>query len=413
MALRFRKSFTLAPGIRMSLSGGGPGLSFGPRGASVSVGKRGVFGNVGIPGTGLSARQKLSGSDSGGEAPYRQSSAAPQTVSVPISVGVRDDGEVYLENQTGEPLAEHLIRTARKQHGDTIAKLIQAKCDELNAAIEAVGELHLHTPASDARPKFVPARFEIESPICPAPEKPSFFGKFFRRSRERIDAANQQTLRHHEAAVAEWERDFELHRQAQATRRTLIEESIYTDVDAMESFLEMTLQEIAWPRETIVSAEIVSGGRVAFIDVDLPEIEDMPSKTAGIPKRGLKLSVKEISEAQVRRLYMRHVHGIGFRIIGETFASLPLVEQVVLSGFSQRRDKGTGRLADEYLYSVKVDRQAWRSIEFSPAALKELDVIEALDRFELRRSMTKSGIFKPIAPYSIESEASQPDRPSG
>lgn len=402
MAFRFRKSFTLAPGIRMSLSGGGTSFSFGPRGASVSVGKRGVFGNVGIPGTGLSARQKLSGSDSGGGAAYRQSSAVPQTVSVAISVGVRDDGEVYFENQAGEPLAEHMIRTARKQHGDTIAKLIQAKCDEVNAQIEAVGELHLDTPAPDDRPTFTATRFEINSPVCPAPKQPSFFGKFFRRSREKVEAENQRSLRQHEEAVAQWEREFESHSEAQATQRTLIEESIYTKGDAMESYLESTLQQIVWPRETNVSTEIASGGRVVFVDVDLPEIEDMPNKTAGIPKRGLKLSVKEMSDTQVKRLYMRHVHGIAFRIIGETFASLPLVEQVVLSGFSQRRDKGTGRLDDEYLYSVKVCRQAWRSIEFSPASLTELDVVEALSRFELRRAMTKTGIFKPITPFAIE-----------
>ena len=60
MAIRFRKSFKLAPGVRMNLSGSGLSATFGPRGASVSVGKRGVHGNVGLPGTGLSMRQKLS-----------------------------------------------------------------------------------------------------------------------------------------------------------------------------------------------------------------------------------------------------------------------------------------------------------------------------------------------------------------
>ena len=64
MALRFRKSIKLAPGIRMNLSGSGASFSFGGRGASVTVGNRGPFLNTGIPGTGISSRQKLDGPSS-------------------------------------------------------------------------------------------------------------------------------------------------------------------------------------------------------------------------------------------------------------------------------------------------------------------------------------------------------------
>jgi len=51
MALRFRKSVKLAPGIRMNFSGGGVSWSLGPRGASIGIGKRGAYLNAGIPGT--------------------------------------------------------------------------------------------------------------------------------------------------------------------------------------------------------------------------------------------------------------------------------------------------------------------------------------------------------------------------
>src|SRR5262245_39872811 len=58
MVFRFRSLFTLAPGIRMNLTGSGLSFSFGPRGASVGVGRRGVHANIGLPGTGLSYRKK-------------------------------------------------------------------------------------------------------------------------------------------------------------------------------------------------------------------------------------------------------------------------------------------------------------------------------------------------------------------
>ena len=56
MALRFRKSIKLAPGLRMNLSGSGASWTLGPRGASVGIGQRGTYLNSGIPGTGLLQR---------------------------------------------------------------------------------------------------------------------------------------------------------------------------------------------------------------------------------------------------------------------------------------------------------------------------------------------------------------------
>ena len=60
MAMRFRKSIKLAPGVRLNVGKRGISTSLGARGASVNIGKNGVHSNIGIPGTGLSSRNKLS-----------------------------------------------------------------------------------------------------------------------------------------------------------------------------------------------------------------------------------------------------------------------------------------------------------------------------------------------------------------
>lgn len=401
MGIRFRKSFKLAPGIRMNFSTSGIGASFGPRGASVSVGKRGVYGNVGISGTGLSMRGKLSGAQGQPRAAYRAPAPVPQITAVPLTVGVGDDGVLFFKDQAGAPLAEHLVTIAKKQHGDTIKGLIQRKCDEINEQIEAVGDLHLDTPSPHERPRFVACAYGEPCPTPPIPQVPGFFAKFLASQRAKVEALNDEAMRRHEAHVREWEAGMAAHTATEGKRQKHIEELIYSDPEAMEAHLEETLQDIAWPRETLVAAELVDGGKTVLIDVDLPEIEDMPSKTAGVPTRGMKLSVKEMSAAQVQKLYMRHVHSIGFRIIGEAFASLPNTQRVILSGYSQRRDKATGQASDEYLYSVRVGRADWSEIEFTQAGLNNLDVVEALSRFDLRRAMSKTGIFKPITPYAM------------
>ena len=59
---RFQKRITLIPGLlRINLSKSGASLSAGPQGADVNIGKDGVTTNAGIPGTGLSYRQKIGG----------------------------------------------------------------------------------------------------------------------------------------------------------------------------------------------------------------------------------------------------------------------------------------------------------------------------------------------------------------
>lgn len=55
MGLNFRKSFKIAPGVRLNVGKKGiSSLSVGGKGARVSVGKKGVRSTISAPGTGLS-----------------------------------------------------------------------------------------------------------------------------------------------------------------------------------------------------------------------------------------------------------------------------------------------------------------------------------------------------------------------
>lgn len=62
--MRFQKRIKVFPGVRLNLSASGVSTTVGVRGAGVTLGKRGAYANVGIPGTGISHRQKLGKSGS-------------------------------------------------------------------------------------------------------------------------------------------------------------------------------------------------------------------------------------------------------------------------------------------------------------------------------------------------------------
>jgi hypothetical protein len=397
--LRFRRSFRIAPGIRMNFSGSGASLSVGPRGASMTFGRRGTFLNAGIPGTGFSARQRL-------DSPSRpeRSASRPAQVTMSARVVVDDDGTIKFLDMNGDPLPPEWVNRAKRQNGEAIRNLIQDCCDKINERVEALGSIHLHTPWPHERITYEPLKFEAAKPVKPTPKTHGFLGWLFKSVRARIDTENARRQSHYELKTEEWEtakREFEA---AERARKELLEVRVLSEVVAMEEVLEGALKAITWPRETEISAEVSEDGLSAMLDVDLPELEDMPKTTASVPGRGYKLSVKEMSLGKIQKLYMQHVHSIGFRIIGETFAVLPTVQQVTLSAFSQRPDKSTGAIGDEYLYSVRAKRDGWVGIAFNNLA--ELDVIAALERYELVRDMTKNGVFRPVAPLAIHPQQS-------
>jgi hypothetical protein len=392
MAMRFRKSIKLAPGVRMNFSGSGVSWSLGPRGASIGISKRGTYLNTGIPGTGFYARERIGGTSA------RQNSRSSSTTSVSISVSISDDGTINFKDQSGQALSDRFISAAKRQHGEAIRNLIQEKCDEINREIESVGDLHLLTPSPKQRPVYLARLFDVVKPQPPIPKHLSFFRSLFKSQRDKAEAENRANITAFENQLKKWKEQLEAFIESERLKRELVEYKIFNDIDAMGLFLEEKLQEIAWPRETNVSTEITHEGRVVFIDVDLPEIEDMPNKTATIPSKGYKLSVKEMSSTQMQKLYMKHIHGIAFLTIGQAFHALPNAQEIIFSGYSQRPDKSTGHIADEYLLSVRVIRSAWGKLNFDNLA--SIDVIEALTNFELRRTMSKTGEFKSILPFA-------------
>ena len=231
----------------------------------------------------------------------------------------------------------------------------------------------------------------------PTPLQKEFWDKVFTRRWEAKALQNKLALEKYEAETQEWHAQADAHRAAEDVRKAFIERDILVSEPAMEKHLEAALQGVQWPRETHVTFDVSPDGTSVILDVDLPEIEDMPTRTASVSVLGNRLSIQEIGPVPRRKLYMAHVHGVGFRVVAEVFAALPTVQHVALSAYSQRVDKATGQVGDDYLYAVQVRRDEWAEINFG--ALVSLDVVEALARFDLWRKVTMTGVFTAVEPF--------------
>ena len=388
MALRFRRSVKLAPGLRLNFSGNGMSLTAGPRGASVSFGSRGTFLNSGIPGTGLYSRSRL------GVAPSRPATQ-PGKVSVGATVRVEDDGTVSFLDAKGQPLSDYLTNLAKRQQGAKIRELLEQTSAKINEETEGLARIHCHTPRPDETPRYSLPDFQEPQPHSPVLKGVGFIAWILGK-RQQIEAENAEAKRQYESDLAGWKTAKASFEARQLDEARQFDERLQTDTDFMHEIFADSLSSIVWPRETLVSFQIDNPGSIA-IDVDLPEIDDLQRKTATVPERGYKLTLKEVKGKGLHDLYAQHVHGVGFRIVGEAFASLPSVMAVTLSAFTQRNHLATGHVADTYIYSIRIPRAAWSEINF--ANLDAIDVVAAFERFELRRKLAKNGSLAAITPF--------------
>jgi len=414
MGLRFRRSFKLAPGLRINLSKSGASLSIGGPGMTMNVGHGQVGATLGLPGTGVFYRTTRS--------VRRLASDASERSQQPDA----GDGSLLAMLRASTVLAMQLKKPKQSP---------QQEAEAINSIRDALLRAHLKTPSPNARAPYEPKPFEIAAPARPItkvrppkPDLPPFRDEkwwhaiipwmkrsiqskndallsdfrvrlaVWETSLEAAHTAEQDAAGAYEAELVMWNKKKANHDRLQERLRSLVEKADSLGEPDLDELLELRLNGIEWQRETIVSLEVNGHGSKVCVDVDLPEAEDMPTIEAQVKRRPPGVKHVKLSPTRLRKDYQTHIHGIGFRIVGEVFACLPQCDTVVLSAFSQRVDSSTGNPRDEYLYSVRVHRDGWRAINF--ATLEQVDVTAAFEAFELRRDSTGTGILRPIEPLA-------------
>lgn len=393
MAWRFRRSIRLAPGLRLNLSGSGASFSVGPRGASLTVGPRGTHAHVGIPGTGLYNRMKLGGGVARGSAPG-QGEGNSQWMDVRLSLD-EDSGVLRFLDAQGEALEPRALAAVKRQAKAEIQEHLQACADEINVALEQVQTIHRGTPPPDCAPQYQPKSFNQPAPSRPQPRRPGFWEGLFAKGRARVEAENQTLMALHAEHVAEWRRRQESFDAAEAQAARDFDQRLRLDTLLMDERLEACLKAVPWPRETQVELEIEDEGRAVWMAVDLPEVEDMPSRRAQPARREHRLLFTPLGRTEVLERYARHVHGVVFRLVGESFAALPSVQSVVVNAYTQRADAATGQEQNCWILAVEVRREPWEAIAFK--ALDRVDPQQALARFT-HLCTVESGILQAIQP---------------
>lgn len=243
-------------------------------------------------------------------------------------------GEITILDANGAGLGNEAMAVAKAYANEALKENLAEQVDAHNRMMEQIGTIHLGTPAPDQFPQLVPEPFDQPAPVRPEPRKPDWKAWFCPARRRAFMESNQRKLSEYHRQRVQWQSEREHHQRKERQRATLYQRALQGSSSAMESVLDDHLMDINWPQETSLSFELSDDGRTLMLDVDLPEIEDFPKTELQMYQRGIGVSVKELSDTALRKLYMAHVHGMGFRLIGEGFASAPPVE--ALAAFELR-----------------------------------------------------------------------------
>lgn len=403
MGFRLRRSVTLLPGLRLNLGLSGVSLSAGPRGASLNLGSRGLYGNVGLPGTGVSYRHRLRVP---GVADMAFQSAAElpgarvegRTVRMTMQLDLDAQGRLTIRDADGALLEPALERRLRREHEPQLRAWLEERERQIDDGFEAMTSVHWSTPAPVWVSPFVRDAFTAPEPIAPEPPAIGFWDRLWSARRHAKESAHAEAQAAFAQAHAAWTTARAAHESRESAEAAAFEHAVRNDPDVMEEVLEHAFDAITWPRETRLRFALDDTAHTLLLDVDLPEVERVPARDAAMAARGLKLNIRERSVVQVRRAYAQHVHGVLFRAAGVAFATLPALQELVVSGYSQRRDPQTANLRDEYLVSTRIERVAWERIDFT--ALEHLDVMAYFEAFECVRHVSASGRFDAIEPLA-------------
>lgn len=406
-------------------------------------GKNGTYANLGIPGTGLSYRTRIGGSKgrakssgSTGQTAIRNICNYTGDPNYSFQTGITDAGDIVFLDDAGNEIKDSQLISLLKKHpqykadkpqleAEALAKS-QAHADELRESTEAFLSIHALSPKirteadfkrrrAELRPKAYqedffaeakPARSEVEARLRAEGESSASSLPPWRKQQEIDDCVSSRLEQQYQAELTAWQRSSEAHSNRQAAKRKEFEAKAQChykkQIRRMDAAIDGNPSYIDWavgkwlttcelPVSVSADYDYDERARRLSVDLDLPEIEELP-KTYAVQMASGKFKEKDKTQKQLKEEYARCVLGLTLFVASNLFNVSPAIGEIVVSGYTARRDKA-GAMKDEYIVSVRLPRAQF---SLSGYAVREPEA--TILGFENRLNLTSTKIFKTIEP---------------
>ena len=444
MGLRFRKSVKICKGVKVNFSKSGASLSLGGRGHSMNFGGRGTRATFGIPGTGLSYSTKVTGHHKSRSSSHRSGSPRSQSSSgvvLPSQVQLKmsADGKVEIQDGRGLPITDQsVLRKIRAT--DSYKSMVQnleiqrqekleETYNEAKAENDRFIEIFKLSPQVDREEQYVQilnslkplvySRKQYDRPY-PTEEfireqlkneaKETVHGSIFSVGKLRKEYIETNLQNRLNQAIMAWNQENEGFEIAETENEIKENDRYNAEFNASKQYMsdlingedaavneavESWISSCELPVEIRVDYEWNQNSNTMYLDVDLPEIEDLPEDEVVRLASG-NLKEKKKTQATLKQEYVNLVFGLAIFISANIYNVSPAIHNIVISGYTQRRDK-SGTVNDDYVYSIKFTRDI-----FENSVLCNVNPKDFCMRFENRSNVTSSMLMKKIEPYEVE-----------
>ena len=430
--MRFRKSVKICKGVRVNFSKSGISTTVGMRGLSVNIGKNGTHLNTGIPGTGLYDRYKIGGGTSNNRVHSSTQNTSYQTVSTKIDLELDDNGVITFYNNgtiISDPSLIRKIKSTPEFKAER-ERMMKARYDEVNDENNKFVEIYKLTPEVLSERKYTLLyervkleKYEPKLYTIPAPTEHQIKEELEKQAVNEVKTWKFWTLSvlrkkylednftyKYSEATNNWKdskEKFETSERSLAEKkneeylttyneeRKKFENAINGDVSYIETTIEDWLSTVTLPVDFDLQYEYKDGN--LYIDLDLPEIEDLPQEKAVSLASGTTKK-KTKTQKELKEDYVNCVFGLAMFFSGHFFNVSPKIKNIVISGYTQRSSSNISEPTDEYVYSIKFTRDIFESQKIK-------DVKKPFDfcmSFENRCNITSTLVLKKIEPFENE-----------
>lgn len=332
MGIRFAKSIKINNFLKLNFSKSGLSATVGKKGASVNIGGRGTYLNLSPSAVGIN----------GTGVSYRQRIAGKKNSNKKKKT--YDSKETVVVNKASslrkkgyEEINENIINDDVYENEATATDVVA----EYNSNLEATLNMHKYTDNVLSKKQF--ARF--------------------------VEGLEE------------------------GLNKDLYTLSMEGDEDTIENLVSSFMNNLSLSYDVRVNYELEDN--VLYVDLDLPEIEDLeneyPTYVSG------RLVYKNKKSTQLKEEYARLVLSLGVFLSANYFNLSSFIDEIVMSGFTTTRDRN-GDLADQYLYSVVYTRDVYEATDLSRLD----DLFEFILKFKNRINLSKNYSFKGIKPYETK-----------
>lgn len=162
------------------------------------------------------------------------------------------------------------------------------------------------------------------------------------------------------------------------------------DRDYVITAIDSIFPDEELPMEYFVDAIYDEPNGKVFVDLDLPEIEDIPDQKVVLTSTGKK-SIRQKSQTDLRSDYAHCVLGLAMHVAFSIFNVSLKIKEVEVMGYTQRKEDNSAIATDQYVFVINFDRGTFSKIDFN-----RLSSVQIIDFFQHHINLSKSFVMKEI-----------------